>query len=149
MYEASDTRYCYPGTTILKNRANQRTQIDLDKFEAFCVSRRMTERVPRGRMDAAHYRAIHRHLFSDVYSWAGRYREISIAKGGSEFCQPEYINTQMEHLFESLTGENCFRDLEPEVFAKKSGNLRIHVERNPPLSRRKWSNSEFILGIAR
>lgn len=31
--------------------------------------------------DAAHVRAIHRHLFQDVYEWAGEYRTVNIFKG--------------------------------------------------------------------
>src|SRR5690606_36987954 len=31
--------------------------------------------------DAAHVRAIHRHLFQDVYEWAGQYRTVNMAKG--------------------------------------------------------------------
>jgi len=31
--------------------------------------------------DGAHLRAIHRHLFQDVYAWAGEYRTVNIAKG--------------------------------------------------------------------
>lgn len=31
--------------------------------------------------DAAHVRAIHRHLFGDVYAWAGQYRSVPIFRG--------------------------------------------------------------------
>lgn len=31
--------------------------------------------------DAAHVRAIHRHLFQDVYEWAGEYRTVNMSKG--------------------------------------------------------------------
>lgn len=31
--------------------------------------------------DAAHVRGIHRHLFQDVYEWAGKYRTVNIFKG--------------------------------------------------------------------
>jgi cell filamentation protein len=30
---------------------------------------------PKGEFDAAHLKAIHRHLFQDVYEWAGRTRD--------------------------------------------------------------------------
>lgn len=33
--------------------------------------------------DAAHWRAVHRHLFSDVYRWAGDFRTVDIQKGRS------------------------------------------------------------------
>jgi cell filamentation protein len=36
--------------------------------------------VPR-TFDAEHVRAIHRHLFQDVYDWAGEYRTVNLFKG--------------------------------------------------------------------
>lgn len=36
--------------------------------------------VPR-TYDANHVRAIHRHLFQDIYNWAGEYRTVNIFKG--------------------------------------------------------------------
>jgi cell filamentation protein len=33
MYDAVSDSYCYPGTTVLKNRAGSLTQADLDFFE--------------------------------------------------------------------------------------------------------------------
>ncbi len=32
--------------------------------------------------NSEHLRAIHRHLFQDVYPWAGQYRTVNISKGG-------------------------------------------------------------------
>ncbi|WP_448655844.1 hypothetical protein [Microbacterium lacticum] len=31
--------------------------------------------------DGAHHRVIHRHLFQDVYAWAGEYRTVDMSKG--------------------------------------------------------------------
>ena len=50
-------------------------------------------------LGAAHYRAIHRHLFQDVFAWAGKLRTVRIAKGGSMFCYPEHIEGEMHKLF--------------------------------------------------
>lgn len=37
--------------------------------------------------DAAHLRAIHRHLFGDVYVWAGQFRTVNLRKGiGRDFA---------------------------------------------------------------
>jgi len=37
--------------------------------------------MPRGDFDLAHLRAIHRHLFQDIYEWAGELRAVEISKG--------------------------------------------------------------------
>lgn len=123
MYDAADTRYCYPGTNVLDNKAGHRDQIDLDKFETFSVERRSAIPLPPGRFSATHFRAIHRHLFQDVYSWAGQYRKVGISKGGNPFCQPEYIDAEMRRLFEELAGQNYFRDLEPVAFAENAAHF--------------------------
>ena len=63
---------------------------------------RAEEPLPAGRFGPAHYRRVHRHLFQDVYSWAGRYRTVRTAKDGNWFCFPENIEGQMSQLFRRL-----------------------------------------------
>ena len=63
---------------------------------------RAQEPLPLGAFDTAHYRAVHRHLFQDVYSWAGSYRTVRTAKEGNAFCYPEFIAANMETLFSCL-----------------------------------------------
>lgn len=38
MYDAGEDPYCYPGTTVLKNKLNLKAQRDLDAFEAEIVA---------------------------------------------------------------------------------------------------------------
>jgi cell filamentation protein len=68
------------------------------------VTMRLVSALPQGQFNPAHYCAIHRHLFQDVYEWAGEYRTIRIAKNSAMFCYPEHIAEQMEILFASLSG---------------------------------------------
>jgi cell filamentation protein len=102
VYDAVSDPYCFPGTTVLKNRANLRTQAELDHFEEEATAQRSTEPLPRGRLSVRHYCAIHHHLFRDVYRWAGRFRSVRISKGGSAFCYPEYVVREMRALFSAL-----------------------------------------------
>ena len=88
MYEVQPDPYCYAGTDVLKNIPGLRDSGDLRLFETAITSQRAEEPLPSGRLNASHYRAIHRHLFQDVYRWAGRYRTVRIAKGDSMFCYP-------------------------------------------------------------
>lgn len=50
MYDAVSDPYCYPGTTVLKNRANILTQAELDHFEEEATAQRFAEPLPRGRL---------------------------------------------------------------------------------------------------
>lgn len=105
-YDATEDPLCYPGTTVLKNKADIRNQDDLDQFEQLMFLSRAEEDLPSGDLDYAHYRAIHRHFFQDVYDWAGEIRQIRTAKGGNWFCFPENIDKEMERLFAQLAEED-------------------------------------------
>ena len=83
--------YLYPGTGIFRNKLGLRDQGDLDRAERGLVSQRILEGVPRGRFDLAHLRAIHRHLFQDVYDWAGEVRTVNISKATSHFLDHRRI----------------------------------------------------------
>lgn len=119
MYDAIDDPYCYRGTTVLKNRLGLRTQAALDAFEAEATAQRFDEAFPAGRFTVAHYKAVHRHIFGDVYPWAGRERRVRISKGGSMFCYPEHIPTALKRLFADLAKWRYLRGLAPEEFVVK------------------------------
>jgi cell filamentation protein len=123
MYRAVDDPYCYPGSSVLRNRLDLRTQAELDAFETFITAQRADEPLPRGRLSYRHYRAIHRHLFQDVYAWAGRIRDVRIAKQGSMFAYPEHIDREMQRLFRNLGAERYFRNLNAPKFARKSAHF--------------------------
>lgn len=101
-YEAADDPACYAGTDVLRNLPDLRTAAELEAYEVEAVGARSLELPPTGDFDPAHYRALHRHLFQDVYEWAGEYRTIRTAKGGNWFCYPEYIEQEMTKLFATL-----------------------------------------------
>ncbi len=101
-YGSFDDPYCYEGTGILKNLAGLRDAEALELFELEMTAERGSQPGPHGDFDPAHYRALHHHLFQDVYAWAGRFRTVRIAKDGAMFCFPEHIAEQLEILFTSL-----------------------------------------------
>jgi cell filamentation protein, protein adenylyltransferase len=117
MYDAAPDPYCYPGTTVLKNLADLRDQVALDKFESTMTAQRADEPLPRGRLGVAHYRAIHRHLFKDVYAWAGQFRQVRLSKDGSAFCYPENIESEMKRLFGDLARNRQLANLSQQEFA--------------------------------
>jgi fido (protein-threonine AMPylation protein) len=96
MYEVEDDTYCYPGTTVLKNKLGLKSQGELDAFEAEITAQRASEPLPTGGLTYERYCAIHRHFFQDVYAWAGQRRTVRISKGGSAFCYPENIDREIE-----------------------------------------------------
>lgn len=123
MYDSTPDPYCYRGTTVLKNRARLRSQATLDRFEHEAALVRASEPLPEGSLDAAHYCRIHHHLFQDVYAWAGRYRTVRIAKGGSMFCFPENIPHEMDRLFGLLGQANGFQGIATSRFVREAAHF--------------------------
>ncbi len=123
MYDAVEDPYCYPGTTVLKNKLKLKTQKELDAFEAEITAQRAEEPLPAGKLTYPHYRAIHKHLFQDVYDWAGKIRTVRISKSGSMFCYPESIDREMSKLFGTLAGQKQFEGTTPAAFATKASHF--------------------------
>jgi cell filamentation protein len=120
MYDAVADPYCYPGATVLRNIPGLREQAALDEFETAMTAQRADEPLPAGRLSVTHYRAIHRHLFQDVYAWAGSFRTVRISKDGSAFCYPEHIEREMAELFAGMKEKRYFRGLAPDGFAREA-----------------------------
>ncbi|HXT05750.1 MAG TPA: hypothetical protein VN715_02295 [Roseiarcus sp.] len=87
----SDDPYVYPRTFVLRNKLGLTDAVRLESFERRMVVQRLDEGVPSGAFDLDHLRAIHRHLFQDVYDWAGEIRTTELAKGGHQFMFRRYI----------------------------------------------------------
>ena len=118
-YDAFDDPYAYPGTTVLKNILGLRDPDTLEAFEVEISTLRAEEPLPEGTLDAAHYCAVHHHLFQDVYDWAGQYRTVRTSKGGNLFCYPENIHALMDELFRGLRAGEHFANRNTEDFVKE------------------------------
>jgi cell filamentation protein len=81
---------------------------------------RMREGVPAVELSAAGYRKIHRHLFQDVYLWAGKDRTVNIAKGGTMFCLAPHVGRQLAQRFAALRAERGLKGLTPEEFSERA-----------------------------
>jgi cell filamentation protein len=123
MYDAVADEYCYPGTTVLKNKLDLQDAEELQSFEAEVSDSRADEEGPAGNLDFEHFKAIHRHLFQDVYDWAGVPRTVRMSKDGSMFCFPENIDSEAKKLFEQLKKDGYLQNLSAEDFAKKSAHF--------------------------
>src|ERR1700741_4430580 len=123
MYDAVEDPYTYKDSTVLVNKLGLRIQAELDAFEADFSSARSEDPLPEGKLDFAHYRSIHHHLFQDVYQWAGQIRTVRISKGGNPFCFPENIEGQASKLFGDLQSADHLRNLDAQAFADKAAHF--------------------------
>lgn len=91
---------------------------------------------PKGNLDAAHLKAIHGHIFQDVYQWAGHTRAETpmvdgmrvdpvghFSKGGSAFLHGSKIDLGLHEALRPLAGNDALRNLTPDQFAEKAGKV--------------------------
>lgn len=118
--------YVYPGTTVLKNKRGLRDEAALERFERLYTRQRLTEPLPAIEMSPAGYQALHRHLFQDVYGWAGEYRTVNIAKR-QLFCLAPFIEQEMNRLFHRLNSENNLQGFDRQSFADRAAHYIIEL----------------------
>ena len=129
----SDRDYCYPPDYIvLRNRLDIRDAPALEAAERGLVAQRLLEPVPAGDFDLAHLKAIHRHLFQDVYAWAGEVRTVEIAKGESRFQPTRFIAAGMADIHRRIVAKGYFRGSGPEGFAEGAGPVMGDVNHVHP-----------------
>jgi cell filamentation protein len=115
--------YVYPNTQILRNKLGIRNAARLEYFERVHVAQRTAEDMPNGDFDLYHLCAIHRHLFQDVYDWAGEVRRVSLAKGGSHFQPPRFIPAGMADVHRRLAEADFLRGLDNSTFAEAAAPI--------------------------
>ena len=113
--------YLIPGFSVLRNKLGVTRDELLDEIERRLVVQRAREPVPLGAFDLAHLRAIHRHLFQDVYGWAGELRTVEISKGGSQFQFRQFIETGMADVHRRLADADFLRGLSGPEFSSAAG----------------------------
>jgi cell filamentation protein len=115
--------YVYPGTSILRNKLGITDPAFLDKQERTLVALRIRRNVPRGAFDLTHLRAIHHHLFQDVYDWAGELRTVEISKGSQQFQFRQYLQTGMGDVHRRLVRARFLSGLGAEQFAAEAAAI--------------------------
>lgn len=96
----------------------------LDGFEANATALRLIELDERplaGRFDVAHLKSIHRHIFQDVYRWAGEFRTVNISKGGHLFGVVAFIGPALDEVLRKLSDERYSKTLDGRTFATRAG----------------------------
>ena len=100
--------YVYPETAVLRNLRDIRDAGQLDEFEAIATTRRTIELEHEpigGRFDTRHLQAIHRHIFQDVYEWAGDFRTVNISKSGDTFAFHQHLVSSLDLICAELKRE--------------------------------------------
>jgi cell filamentation protein len=140
MSDASDP-YLYPGTDVLKNVPGFRNAEQCGAFETLHTAARMYELLlypVQGGFDVAHLKAIHRHIFRDVFAWAGGFRTSLLGKAEylgqppTWFTPPHLLEHEAEGIFEWLHRANLLRGLSRIDFARHAARLLAEINKLHP-----------------
>lgn len=110
---------------VLRNRLGITDAAELARAEAELTALRLVELrsdPPSGDYDLAHLQAFHRHIFGDVYGWAGELRTVSIGKGHL-FCLPQHLESFAGEVFGRLHRDGLLRGLAPDAFVTGLADL--------------------------
>jgi len=124
--------YLIPGTDVLRNLLGIRISADLASAEAdlsFARALQLLDSPAPATNDLDELRAIHRHLFQDLFDWAGAVRTIDVRKNipGAEFFLPVgYIEHASAVCFRELAEERHLWGLPRERFVQR---LAYHYEK--------------------
>ncbi len=115
--------YIDPFSGVLKNKFGTTDQATLDRIEREWVVQRILEGCPRGSFDLAHLQAIHRHIFQDIFDWAGETRTLELFKNNDRFLPYAYIQHGMADVHSRLTSQNFLKGLSESAFAKAAARI--------------------------
>lgn len=129
-------------TNVLINKLNIKTLKELDDAENAFVSLNITNLIsnPFEIKSVFDIKKIHKHLFSDLYDWAGENRKINMYKeepvlGGlsveySDFHNIDNDLTKLDNYFKSIKWKELNKELTIETIVKLISKLwRIHCFR--------------------
>ena len=123
LYAAGVDPFCYPDSSVLRNKFDIRDTQLLADVESLYSQQRLaelyTDHPVAGRFGLTHLSRIHRFVFQDVYDWAGKLRTVRIHKGQTTFAYPENIKSEADRIFSSLRRENHLRDLPLPVLIER------------------------------
>ncbi|NKW11453.1 hypothetical protein HGG76_28205 [Ochrobactrum tritici] len=121
----------------LRNKIGAETHEALEAAEHPVLAIRLLELRsglgPEPTFDTAHLQALHKHLFQDVFEWAGelRHHPFTFADGtqasmpamhkigGKDFAIGNEIDRGLNSLMSDLESRNFLRGLDRETFARK------------------------------
>lgn len=149
----ADDPYLYPGTNTLRNLRGIRNPEELAIFEARVTAGRLVELDMRpivGKFDRGHLQGIHKHIFQDVYDWAGKLRTVDIAKLGSPFFAFEpYLVPSLDKLAAQLKTQGQLRGLAAKDFAMRGGHYLGEINAIHPFREGNGrTQQEFIRHLA-
>ncbi|WAH50652.1 putative adenosine monophosphate-protein transferase Fic [Pseudescherichia vulneris] len=120
--------YFYAGRNVMSNRLgiHQAKQLEQVAYEFTALRAATLELGPVAR-GLPHLCAIHRHLYQDIFEWAGEIREVNIYQGDTRFCNFDYIENEGNALMQSLEEEEWLQGLEKSAFVERLAHYYCEI----------------------
>jgi cell filamentation protein len=123
-YEINDP-YTYQNSTVLKNKFKITDRSKLDIIELEIYNAKFQDQIPKGKFDYSHLQNLHKHLFGEVYAWAGETREINLTKkteyaGNTMFAMSHRIEPEINKILGKLNQEDLHECSQNELAYKLS-----------------------------
>jgi cell filamentation protein len=141
--------YAYPGTNVLRNRLNLRDASELERQEAILTAARLMELAESplpGSYDLAHLRAMHGHIFDDIYPWAGEIRTVAIAKQDEMFALPQHIEPYLSGVLDQLPSENNLAGLDRDPFLDRLSHYLSEINATHPFREGNGRTQRAFIG---
>lgn len=95
---------------LLKNNKLGITTIEqLERAEQYAFMIRAlqveTERYTIKQLTKQSFCALHHHLFQDIFTFAGEFRDVQLSKGNTRFCQAQFLDVMADELFAEMRRE--------------------------------------------
>lgn len=117
VYTTTQSIYCYPDSNVLKNKLNIRDNKLLKTAEEEITLIKQMELLKnpiKGNFSKAHLMNIHKFIFEDIYSFAGKIRREQISKADTMFYPPNLIDRELDKVFAKIKEKNMLKETDRE-----------------------------------
>ncbi|MEQ8503230.1 MAG: Fic family protein [Sneathiellaceae bacterium] len=143
-----DDPYLYPGTDVLRNKLGIQDGDALHHAETHLAAERLRT-LPQVALTPAGLKRLHRHIFQDVYGWAGKPRTISMFKpapeGDVHYRPPAEIDTGLKRVFTYIDNGKALKGLDKDAFADKAADVLHEVYAIHPFREGNTRTSQALL----
>ncbi len=127
----------------------------LQKVEYQLTNARRSELVEtpiQGAYDMEHLKAIHRHLFQDVYGWAGKERTVNFSKmvesrpgWKAVFARTDEIGTIVDQVAQEIAARNNFKGLDKPAFVEAMSDVYVRLNRAHPFPEGNGRSTQTLM----
>ena len=117
VYTTTQSIYCYPDSNVLKNKLNIRDNKLLKTAEEEITLIKQMELLKnpiKGNFSKSHLMNIHKFIFEDIYSFAGKIRREQISKADTMFYPPNLIDRELDKVFAKIKEKNMIKETDEE-----------------------------------